>query len=346
MKKIFVLIAGALAASSLLTASGWQRDILGGEYKMRYVDQGEDYDGKVRSTIITLPIHNCCDSTTGVLYVHGYNDYFLQKAMGERFADSCYRFFAVDLRRYGRSLLSGQRKFDIHDMSEYFPDIDSAIAEMKRDGVKNIILMGHSTGGLTTSLYMNNHPDPAIKALILNSPFLDWNQSKIQESVLLPLMSSIGEKKKYIRAVKGSDPIYHAPDTIRGEGEWNIIREMKPEVWPDITSGWISAIDHGQDRLRNGRSFIKVPILLMHSDKSFKKGDPESMHECTDDVLNVADISKYGRQLGPNITEVTVPGGTHDLVRSAPAVREAIYQAMFRWLKKLGLVPNKCGSDH
>lgn len=343
MKKILLFVAAAITISATLLASDWQKDILGGEYKMRYVDQGEDYGGKVRSTIITLPTHNCCDSTLGVLYVHGYNDYFLQKDMGERFADSCYRFFAVDLRRYGRSLLPGQRKFDVHDISEYFADIDSAIEEMKHEGVKDIILMGHSTGGLTTSLYMNSHPDPAIKALVLNSPFLDWNQSKFQEGVLLPLMRCLGGKWKYIRAVGGSNPIYSEPDTLRGEGEWNIIRDWKPKEWPDITSGWIRAIDEGQSRLRDGRSFIKVPILLMHSDKSFKKGDPESMHECTDDVLDVTDISNYGRQLGPDITEITVPGGVHDLVRSAPAVREATYQAIFKWLSQHNLTPKKCG---
>ena len=72
-------------------------------------------------------------------------------------------------------------------MREYFPDIDSAIIDMKRHGIDSIVLMG-ATGGLTTSLYMNEHPDTAIRALVLNSPFLDWNQSKVQEKVLIPAM--------------------------------------------------------------------------------------------------------------------------------------------------------------
>lgn len=333
-------IISAIIATAALWAGAstpWQSDILGGEYESRYVDQGTDYSGPVRSTIIRLPRREGCDSTKGILYVHGYNDYFLQKGMGERFADSCYRFFAVDLRRYGRSLTDGQRKFDVRDLREYFADIDSGIAEMKREGVKDIVLMAHSTGGLISSLYMNEHPDPDIKALVLNSPFLDWNQSKFQENILIPIVCCLGGHRKNIKAISGSNPIYTAPDTLKGDGgEWNIIREWKPEEWPDITSGWIHAINSGQHDLRKGRSFIKVPILLMHSDRSFRKGDRASLRDSTDDVLDVKDISRIGKTLGPTVTEMTVPGGTHDLMRSAPGVREKVYQSTFSWLKRLG----------
>lgn len=337
MRKIVFVLGLLLCIIAGSEASSWQKDVLGGDYRMRYVNQGSDYSGEVRSTIISLPNHCGCSGHKGILYVHGYNDYFLQKDMGEIFADSCYRFFAVDLRKYGRSLMPGQRKFEVRDMSEYFPDIDSAIAEMKRQGVDTIILMGHSTGGLTTALYMNDNPDPAIKALILNSPFLDWNQSKFQEKILLPVMCCLGTKVRNFTAVKGSNPIYEEPDSLVKTGEWGIIRDWKPTEWPDITSGWIHAIASGQSRLRKGRSFIKVPVLLMHSDRSFKKGDAESERDSTDDVLDVEDISRYGRGLAPVVTEATVPGGVHDLVRSAPGVRNAVYDEMFTWLRRQGL---------
>lgn len=64
----------------------------------------------------------------------------------------------------------------------------------------------------------------------------------------------------------------------------------------------------------------------MHSDKSvggdrwtpeFQKGDA---------VLDVADISRYGRKLGDDVTEATVTDGLHDLVLSAPKVRHGVYR--------------------
>ena len=109
----------------------------------------------------------------------------------------------MDLRKYGRSLEEGQRLFEVRDMHEYFADIDSAVAQMKRDGIDTIVLMGHSTGGLTTSLYLNNRPDSAIKGLILNSPFLDWNQSKFQERVLIPLVNCLGGHFPGMKALSG-----------------------------------------------------------------------------------------------------------------------------------------------
>ncbi len=63
----------------------WQPDMLGHGLEMRYVDQGRDYAGSVRCTIVRLL--SDCDggSKRGVLYIHGFNDYFFQWQMAERF---------------------------------------------------------------------------------------------------------------------------------------------------------------------------------------------------------------------------------------------------------------------
>ncbi|MEG8036484.1 hypothetical protein QP157_14580 [Sphingomonas sp. LR61] len=43
-----------------------------------------------------------------VLYVHGWSDYFFQREMAEHLEALGARFFALDLRKYGRSLLPHQ----------------------------------------------------------------------------------------------------------------------------------------------------------------------------------------------------------------------------------------------
>lgn len=319
--------------------TSWHSDILGDGYEMRYVDQGTDYLGHVRSTIIKLPDKCGCNSSRGILYVHGFNDYFLQRNMGEIFTDSCWRFFAVDLRRYGRSLEDGQRMFETRSMHEYFADIDSAVAVMKQEGVKEIVILAHSTGGLTTSLYMNYRHYPEIKGLILNSPFLDWNQSKFQEKILIPIVSFIGNWWHSLTALPGSNPIYKQPDTLKGEGEWDIIRNWKPREWPTLDAGWIHAINSAQHELRPGGkanggkgSDITVPVLLMLSNESYRNGMRESLRDSSDEVLDVKDIAKYGRDLGPDVTEVIIPFGSHDLVRSIPSARDSAYRAIFNFL--------------
>lgn len=134
----------------------WTPDILGDGFETAYVGQPDDYSGKVRTTVIRR-------RTTGqparaILYVHGFSDYFFQKEMADMFVAHGYDFYAVDLRKYGRSLLPGQRMFQVRDIHEYFADIDAAVKVIDADGDREIILLGHSTGGLTTSLYMSEPP--------------------------------------------------------------------------------------------------------------------------------------------------------------------------------------------
>lgn len=325
---LFVLLG------SVTSFAQWRPDVLGDGYEMRYVDQPDDYSGKVRCTIVRKL--SDCSSGKGVLYVHGFNDYFFQAEMGDRFVDSCYNFYAVDLRKYGRSIIAGQKMFQVREMKEYFADIDSALAQMKRDGNREIVLMGHSTGGLTTSLYMNENPDTLIRALILNSPFLDWNQTKFQEKFLIPMVRGVARLFPDISIPQGGGDHYARSLLADYDGEWHYDTSWKLTVSPNVDSGWIRAIDAAQSVIQDDPD-IRVPILLMHSDRSFKNGNPDSMYLCTDAVLDVEDISKYGRRLGSVVTEVTVYGGLHDLVLSGKGVREPLYDYIFKWLDRQGL---------
>ena len=335
MKTRLLTVIALLAAIWLPAyAQTWERDTLSGKgYYDLTINQPDDYQGKVVSTVIRKL--SDCANKRAILYVHGFNDYFFQTEMGDRFVDSCYNFYAVDLRRYGRSLRKGERKFDVRNLRDYFPDIDSALSVIKRDGNREVILMGHSTGGLITSLFMAEKPDTIIKGLILNSPFLDWNLSKFNERVAVPLVSFIGGLFPRINIKQGDSDIYARSLLKEYDGEWTYDTDLKLVHSPDVTSGWIRAINTAQHLLRKKSTRIDVPILLLHSDRS--EGAEGSTYMNSDCVLDVKDISKYGRKLGPDVTEETVAGGLHDLALSAPAVRNKFYTDIFQWLDKNGL---------
>ena len=335
MKTRLLTVIALLAAIWLPAyAQTWERDTLSGKgYYDLTINQPDDYQGKVVSTVIRKL--SDCANKRAILYVHGFNDYFFQTEMGDRFVDSCYNFYAVDLRRYGRSLRKGERKFDVRNLRDYFPDIDSALSVIKRDGNREVILMGHSTGGLITSLFMAEKPDTIIKGLILNSPFLDWNLSKFNERVAVPLVSFIGGLFPRINIKQGDSDIYARSLLKEYDGEWTYDTDLKLVHSPDVTSGWIRAINTAQHLLCKKSTRIDVPILLLHSDRS--EGAEGSTYMNSDCVLDVKDISKYGRKLGPDVTEETVAGGLHDLALSAPAVRNKFYTDIFQWLDKNGL---------
>lgn len=330
------LLLTAWLSLAATTERGWRPDILGDGYEMRTVTQPDDYSGKVISTIIrklcpdtTLTIHR------GILYVHGFNDYFFQSEMGDRFVDHGYDFYAVDLRKYGRSLMPGQRPFEARAISEYFADIDSALVEMTRSGLTEIILMGHSTGGLTTSCYLNERRPPEIKALILNSPFLDWNLGWKER--MISAVSLLGKFFPDMKISQGASTAYSESLLKSHHGEWDYNTAWKMEESPDVTAGWVRAITRAQHSLRNGKADIRIPILLLYSSQSVEGSEWTPEFNRGDAVLDVKDIKRYGAELGPDVTCVRVNEGLHDLVLSRREVREPLFRYIFQWLKRENL---------
>lgn len=309
----------------------WSLDSLCRGFENTTVTLPDDYTGRERCVVVRMQ-SRCQQVSRGVLYVHGFNDYFFQDWMGREFADSCYDFYAVDLRRYGRALMPGQRRCDVRDMRDYFIDIDSALNVMRQSGVKDITLMGHSTGGLILSYYVAAERPAGVNALVLNSPFLDWNLSGFQEKLLIPMVTCIGRGLNRINIPQGDSEAYAASLLKSRHGEWEYDTILKTPRSPDVTSGWIRAVTLAQRYLRSHPYSIDVPILLLHSDRSVYGSEWSEEHNHGDGVLDVNDIHRYGMTLGYDVTEDVIPGALHDIMLSAPAVRRRAINDIFRWL--------------
>lgn len=329
VRLLFLALVTTLCASAQSAYRNWVKDPLGDGFQMRYVRQADDYAGHERCTII----RSVCQERTGrgVLYVHGFNDYFFQAEEATQFNHQGYDFYAVDLRKYGRSWMQGQKRCDARDLTEYFADIDSALMQMHRDGVSRIALMGHSTGGLICALYLARKANPvAIDALILNSPFLDWNLDKIEWAV--PLVSAVGYLFPDIPVPQGKSTAYGESIHTTHHGEWNFNTSWKTIQSEPVSAGWVRAIDRAQRELQSADHPIRIPILLMYSAKSHSADEWDPVCREADVVLDVNEIKRYGVLLGTDVTCVKVVGGVHDLFLSAPAVRRALYDKVFSWL--------------
>ncbi len=335
MKKITLTLCAAIISLAAAAQYTFTPDVLGSPFEKVTIEQAEAYDGEVVTTVVRYaPIKGA--SPRAVLYVHGYNDYFFQTEMAEKFTDHDWQFYAVDLRRYGRSMREWHSPFAVRQMDEYFEDIDSAIDVMQAEGIEEIILMGHSTGGLSTSLYCDHNRDNLrVSALILNSPFFDMNLGGgFFENVGVPVVSGLGGIFRNWRVQGGSDSPGGYAKSISNlyDGEWNFDPQFKRLESLPITAGWIRAIHKGQRTLQKGLA-IPCPVLVMYSDKSVEGSyGPEYM--TGDSVLDVADIAEFAAALGGNVTELEVENGMHDLVLSSPEVRYPLYDKIFEWIEQ------------
>ena len=73
----------------------------------------------------------------------------------------------------------------------------------------------------------------------------------------------------------------------------------------------------------------------MSSATSMFEGEKwDEAYHIHDIVLDTEEIQKYGLGIGNNVTITTFERGKHDLILSAPPVREKVYGSTFEWLKK------------
>lgn len=314
------------------TDTSWHPDILQG-YQARYVNQGQAFDGPCRSTIVRRLAQK--NSKRGILYVHGFNDYFFQKEMGDRFVDSGYNFYAVDLRRYGRSWEPWQYPFNVRKQSEYFADIDSALAQMRRDGNTDITLSGHSTGGLTVAYMAAMKGDKiGVDRVVTNSPFLEWNFSPFMRNIGAPTVEFLGKIFKNAKVKQGHCDGYAYSLLKEYDGEWTYNTDWKMIYSPDVTYSWVGAINHAQSQLMKYAKNIKVPILIMHSSRKIDGCNYRPDFKTGDAVLDPEMIQKRGSKLGTQRMVSTIDSGMHDLILSPLPAREAAYDTIFRFLRK------------
>jgi alpha-beta hydrolase superfamily lysophospholipase len=263
-----------------------------------------------------------------VLYLHGWNDYFFQTHLADAFSAAGFAFYALDLRRYGRSLRLGQLRGFIADLSEYDQEV-SAAADVIAENHQQLALVGHSTGGLTATLWAAAHPD-RVAGVILNSPWLDLQGSAMVRALGGPMIDAVGGNRPTAALPLPDSGFYARTIHADQEGEWDYDTELKTSPSPAIRVGWLRAVLQGHQKVAAGLG-LPMPVLVMTSAKTdFARKWHDGLHDA-DTVLDVEQIARRATKLGRHVTIVKFDGGLHDLFLSRPAVRALVLDELVRW---------------
>ena len=305
-------------------------DVLGHGFEAFTLPMRDDREGKV---VVTLVRKRCLPpSRVAVLHIHGFVDYFFHVEMADAYLAHGINVYAIDLRKYGRSLLPHQTPNFCTTLDEYFEDLDAAIELItQRDGNTVLLLSGHSTVGLIAAMYAHHmRAHNTIQGIFLNSPFFDLNASWFSKHVLSEVVSGVGRISPY-RQISTGMPRWYAMSIHKDyHGHWDYYLPWKPVAGFPVRAGWLRAIHRAQQQLQAGLA-ISCPILVMSSTQSSTPKVWDDILLRTDSVLDVEDIRRYAHGLGDHVTLVRIPGGMHDLTLSAPSVRAQVYRELLLW---------------
>lgn len=313
--------------ASLARLSPPRPDVLGEPWVQRRIRlrPSPDYDGAAEAVLV----HRAAEHRRAVLYLHGFTDYFFQTAHAERWVAAGFDFYALDLRTSGRAIGPRTRPGDVRDLRHHDEEIGVALAAVRADGHDQVVLLGHSTGGLVAASWADRHPGE-VDAVVLNSPWFDHNGPWMERVLLTPLVGLLARWLPSVVVGRLQEP-YGRSLHISTGGEWDYDLTWKPFAGFPVRAGTFAAVRREQARLARGLD-IREPVLVCCSTRSASPSAPTAEElRSADCVLDVRHMVQRAALLGTDVTVVRVPGGVHDLALSPRPARETYERAAVGW---------------
>ncbi|SUE27137.1 Alpha/beta hydrolase family [Nocardia farcinica] len=328
--------------SDITAASGarWRPDVLGADYEQHTIELGADPDGEgdIAATLVRHVPGSASEATDcAVLYVHGFTDYFFQRHLAEHFAARGHRFYALDLRKCGRSLRSGQSPHYVTDLAFYDAELDEALRIVRAETGAPVLLVAHSTGGLIVPLWLDRRnraggtAAAGVIGLVLNSPWFDLQGPSYYRTIGTPLIDALGRFRATSRLPGAGISTYGDSLHKSVAGEWDYNLDWKPLAGAPVRFGWLRAIRRGHFRLHQGLD-VGVPSLILRSrlTKFLRKYGPAA--DVADTVLDVKQIQRWSGCLGDRTNIVPIDGARHDVFLSSEQPRAQAFAELDRWL--------------
>ena len=268
-----------------------------------------------------------------LVYVHGWSDYFFNLELA-RFADRLgLRFFALDLPEHGRSIGHGTVPGYVGSAAQYLESVGAAVQAAAAEAGARPVLMGHSTGGLAAALFAQRSPGE-LSGLVLSSPWLVPHGGPLAGRVLEAALQPASARWPQARLPLPPRGFYWRAIAKEAGGEWELRSDLRPPNAFPVRVGWLHGVLEAQRALRAGPR-IALPALLLASSASDTGLVWREQMRSRDAVLNVAPMRRAAAALCSDLDEAIVEGALHDVLLSAPAVRQEAYGRLGAWLERL-----------
>ncbi|NKS38303.1 alpha/beta fold hydrolase [Rhodococcus hoagii] len=319
----------------------WAPDVLGDGYQQLTIPLGPDPDGEgdVEATLVRYQPGDLTGNRA-VLYVHGFTDYFFQQHVAEHFAEQGYSFFALDLRKCGRSRRPGQTPHFVTDLKFYDAELDEALRLVREQiGGGHVLLVAHSTGGLILPLWLDRlerrpggSAGAGVAGLILNSPWFDLQgPALLRTAGTSAAIDALGRVSAKTPLPGQKLDTYGASLHVGSNGAWEYNLDWKPLTGFPVRFGWLRAIRRGHAQLHHGLD-IGVPSLILRSKRTVFASRYNPTVDAADAVLDVEQIAKWAGCLGDRTTIVPIDGARHDVFLSTEKPLADAFHEVDLWL--------------
>ena len=323
---------------------GWQPDVLGEAFECLELPLAPDDEGAVVATLVRLRTQAGTPDQPDqrprvVLYLHGWADYFLQAELAEYLGTQGFHFYALDLRKFGRSLRGWQTPGYITDLADYDEDLAAALAAITADiafrsgsaAAPAVHVLAHSFGGLVAALWAERHPG-RLATLLLNAPWLELQGSSLIRTIASHLVDLLARTDPLRSFLLPSMPGYWESVSSDAHGEWALDPLWRPTASFPIRAGWTKAVLAGH-ALVEAKLHIQEPVLVLLAGRTRIQAEWTEELMGVDAVIDVEETARRALGLGRRTAIFRYPGAIHDIFLSRSAIRHEAYQDVVHWLR-------------
>jgi pimeloyl-ACP methyl ester carboxylesterase len=166
-----------------------------------------------------------------------------------------------------------------HGMEDDVAEIRHWVGWLKSRGHRSIVLIGHSFGSLQLLAYLNDHPDPAVKAFV-SASLIEAQIGNVSRPALIAQLETLIQNKQHALITQPLSFCRKYPSTP--EGLLSYVRWDQPRLLTALKQvpvsvllimggadnmlgqGWLTALQH-----------IRIPMVIVHDGSHFMDGEHE-----------------------------------------------------------------------
>ena len=168
--------------------------------------------------------------------------------------------------------------------------------------------------------------------IVLNSPFLEIPASRAVRTIATRPINAVARSRPLAVLPSLGPSFYNQSIHRSARGEWDFVEEWKPVNGGVVRAGWLAAAQRAIGRVQAGLG-LPYPILVLCSRRTIRS--PENGATISTRAIPCCTPTRSPRssvRLGTHVTCIRIDRGMHDLLLSAPDVRQRVYAEIERWM--------------